>query len=588
MDETDSISIYEQTDKNIDMEAPKQPVFVRSEAQEMFRRYTLIQMCRKHSSISQVDLEKLTTSQLDEILDCARRLSSREIVIIATKLGVRGGAKFFTSRYPGLLDYINPDNIRVVVEDDERAHLMENESSGGMFTSSLPMIILKNIIMNLVGHSLISIENLTKMVDGFNDQTPKDVVNETGASPKSGISKSNMDQLSGLSNEHKRSTESVSNQSQKSDNSYNSQFRPNSVVSNPILLKLGNQYDTDVFKVPENRILRDDLFDDDAYDDSDDDDDKSIDRGYMEENRKVITLEHNTIASPVQNDPIVVVHRKDEDDNMEVVEETNENDVRNNEIHEITSVHSRASVTATNENELKELEFDDAISGRFSDSSTISSFVRVSPANDKNERRMSTNSNDSGGDDVPLEDESKAPTTNKFVLVKKEEENNNIDHGNYRDSGRISVVSENCDIEVSKIFEEADKININERINEDNPLIDLNSYEDLGSSRASSVMSQRSTISRPFSTNSIMSDRSRPSSRLSKKLPTFTDMVPNNIHAEKPKVTNVVDVTNSTDYKYLNSVSQFQRYAALSKQKNNHRNSRKGNNAGNPLLADFT
>lgn len=64
---------------------------------------------------------------------------------------VKGALTFVTNKYPKSRSYINPENIRVRVEDDEMAHLISTSSKR---TTNLVTLVVKNLAVSTLGSSI--------------------------------------------------------------------------------------------------------------------------------------------------------------------------------------------------------------------------------------------------------------------------------------------------------------------------------------------------------------------------------------------------------------------------------------------------
>lgn len=118
---------------------------------EAFKRAALYQSCKQSSILSNIDFENTTTDALVDLVNHYNSQSIRELPIILSKMVVKGALTFVTNKYPKSRSYINPENIRVRVEDDEMAHLISTSSKR---TTNLVTLVVKNLAVSTLGSSI--------------------------------------------------------------------------------------------------------------------------------------------------------------------------------------------------------------------------------------------------------------------------------------------------------------------------------------------------------------------------------------------------------------------------------------------------
>lgn len=118
---------------------------------EAFKRAALYQSCKQSSILSNIDFENTSTDALVDLVNHYNSQSIRELPIILSKMVVKGALTFITNKYPKARSYINPENIRVRVEDDEMAHLI---STSAKRSTNLVTLVVKNLAVSTLGSSI--------------------------------------------------------------------------------------------------------------------------------------------------------------------------------------------------------------------------------------------------------------------------------------------------------------------------------------------------------------------------------------------------------------------------------------------------
>nr|WOJ45341.1 GrBNV gp67-like protein [Apis mellifera nudivirus] len=116
-----------------------------------FKRAALYHTCKQSKILSNVNFEQSDTESLVELVNQHNSHTIRELPILVAKVTTKGALSFLVSKFPNLRNYIEPDNIRVVVESDELAYLVNAPAKQH---NSLIPIVLKNLAMSAVGSSI--------------------------------------------------------------------------------------------------------------------------------------------------------------------------------------------------------------------------------------------------------------------------------------------------------------------------------------------------------------------------------------------------------------------------------------------------
>lgn len=119
--------------------------------EEIFEKASLYELCKNNPTLRHVNIENATTETMRSLLNINNQQTMREVPIWASKMLIRYSVTFACKKFPSLNDYINPNDIRVCIEDDEKHYLQTHEST---FKPSLPFIVAKNTLINLCGKTL--------------------------------------------------------------------------------------------------------------------------------------------------------------------------------------------------------------------------------------------------------------------------------------------------------------------------------------------------------------------------------------------------------------------------------------------------
>jgi len=538
------VSINDEMDGNNfdDSANVKEPVFVRSEAQELFRRSAIIQMCRKHTTISHLNFDVYTTAQLLELLDCARKQVSMEFPILGSKMAIKSVLRYIVKRYPHIKTYLNPDNIRITVEPDESVCLLSNDKRPSLFSSHIGVVVLKNIMINMLGNSLDNLSSLTKMFGDINpdiiaenqqQQQPQSSQSETPNSqtPTPSLSTSTLNLQGGgtnfPTNIHGSGTITIKTPtpsdtaSNKSDGSNNSQFRPPSVMTNTFLNPMGNNYSVDVFRNPTITSLRGDIDVPEADEDNNDND--SI----------ISDFDDQSVFSETQSVRLSAEDAKHSSPTLSV----------NDLFRKLEKSQNNESVNSTVQNDTEPVvRIDTSIVPETNIERSPSSISSISTIRSK----RSFVGNIEGSLVKPS-----SPTPSAFVKIDKPK--------------TPSITSEGCDDEVRQILDgQNDSDNRSIATNSDyennnvtKHTVDLHAHETLPSSRS---VSRNSSIR----SNSILSDSfsvDRSSSNIFNRFKSpvnFTNTIPKN-GSVKPTIISNIRVTNSKDLEFLNDIDNFKK-----------------------------
>lgn len=118
---------------------------------EAFKRAALYQACKHSSILANIKFESADSDTLVELVNQHNAHSIRELPILLSKAMAKFVISFLIKRFPKLQPYVNPDTIRVRIEDDELAYLISTSSKA---PRNICMIVLKNIAIGSLGSSI--------------------------------------------------------------------------------------------------------------------------------------------------------------------------------------------------------------------------------------------------------------------------------------------------------------------------------------------------------------------------------------------------------------------------------------------------
>lgn len=114
-------------------------------------------MCRKHPTLKLLDLKNLNNESLQNLLNMNNHLNAKEVPILMSKMVVKFGLNFACKKFPSLGTYVNPEDLLVRVEDDERQCLHNSQKSST--PASIVFVVCKNMVISLCGKSLNEFKN---------------------------------------------------------------------------------------------------------------------------------------------------------------------------------------------------------------------------------------------------------------------------------------------------------------------------------------------------------------------------------------------------------------------------------------------
>lgn len=123
---------------------------------DAFTRAALYQSCIKSEILQHIDLEKADVNTLRDLLNKYSLLNARKLPIIITKLMTKKCIEFAVLKFPKLKNTLSPEHIRVEVEEDELAYLMNTQSS---FQPNIVCLVFKNIVIGALGSSIEAFKN---------------------------------------------------------------------------------------------------------------------------------------------------------------------------------------------------------------------------------------------------------------------------------------------------------------------------------------------------------------------------------------------------------------------------------------------
>lgn len=145
-------------------QSPSRPTFsdttteidVMNNSKNAFKRAALFQACKQSAILSNIDFENASNDAILELVNQYNSHSIRELPIILSKASVKSILVFLINKFPTLGKYVNPENIRVKVEDDELAYLI---STPVKRPTSLITIVIKNIAISTISSSIVQLRN---------------------------------------------------------------------------------------------------------------------------------------------------------------------------------------------------------------------------------------------------------------------------------------------------------------------------------------------------------------------------------------------------------------------------------------------
>lgn len=121
---------------------------------ETFKRAALYNICSNSPVLRYINLNDVDTETLQAVVNQSFSYSVDEIVILLSKYATKSVLSLLVSKYPNIGNIIKPDNIKIRVEDDERAQIFKRKKA-----SEIPVygLVIKNIVIGLLN---TNVENL--------------------------------------------------------------------------------------------------------------------------------------------------------------------------------------------------------------------------------------------------------------------------------------------------------------------------------------------------------------------------------------------------------------------------------------------
>lgn len=123
---------------------------------EAFTRAALYQSCAKSEILQHIDISQADSDTLRDLVNKYSLLNSRKLPIIISKLMTKKLLELAVHKFPNLNNFMTPQNIRVDVEDDELAYLMNTSSS---FKPNIMVLVCKNVAVGVLGSSIDAFKN---------------------------------------------------------------------------------------------------------------------------------------------------------------------------------------------------------------------------------------------------------------------------------------------------------------------------------------------------------------------------------------------------------------------------------------------
>lgn len=145
--------------------------------QDTFNHLMLIETCKQDKYLKNADLQNLTLETLTHLVN---HKYTSELKVLPLKLGrtvLKYGLSILEESFPNVKKYLNSKTISSEPRLDEILYL-SNNNNAFLFKPSLPLIVAKNLVIELFGSQLVSISNdiLEKAAKlNLNDGLNKDV-----------------------------------------------------------------------------------------------------------------------------------------------------------------------------------------------------------------------------------------------------------------------------------------------------------------------------------------------------------------------------------------------------------------------------
>jgi len=130
--------------------------------QDTFTRASLYALCDKSQILKHINIDGASNSDLRELLNMHNAVQMQHLPILGFKYISKCICIYATEKEPSLLKWINPEGIRICIEDDELSSLKNLNSSRPPHIS---LLVLKNIITSALGISLDNLENFFNKIN---------------------------------------------------------------------------------------------------------------------------------------------------------------------------------------------------------------------------------------------------------------------------------------------------------------------------------------------------------------------------------------------------------------------------------------
>ncbi|ABO45400.1 unknown [Gryllus bimaculatus nudivirus] len=137
---------------------------------ETFTRASLYSICLKSPILKFVNLENVDTETLQALVNQSFAHNIEEIIILLSKYATKSVLTFITSKYPNVSSIINPENIKIRIEDDERLQIVKSKKTSNLNNFPVYGLVVKNIILGLLNVNLENLESTLNNLKTTNEQ----------------------------------------------------------------------------------------------------------------------------------------------------------------------------------------------------------------------------------------------------------------------------------------------------------------------------------------------------------------------------------------------------------------------------------
>lgn len=155
------------------------------DAQTLFNKAALIDICRRSQVLRHIELDVngVTEEQLRSLVNLHNSMQMKHMPIIISKILTKYGLMFIADKYPKTKRYLNPEKLKVIVEQDELACLDTTPSKNNLY-----FVVGKNIICSVFDISIENIDSYLKPFENdFNENVEKIKI-APGTGPEDGPS----------------------------------------------------------------------------------------------------------------------------------------------------------------------------------------------------------------------------------------------------------------------------------------------------------------------------------------------------------------------------------------------------------------